>query len=763
MNARTLLPLLAALSAAPEAFAQNPTQDDEIVVTAERPRGSVPGDFVPETTFSSEDIRSYGATSIFQILAALAPQTGSASIRGGGGMPIVLVNGRRITGFQEIRDLPPEVISRVEVFDEQLALQYGYSADQRVVNLILTDSYSSRSLEGAAGGADVDARATGHAEARSVRIDEGNRFTYGASYDAATKVTELERGIAPPVSGPDARADRTLAPDSESWRVNTTLSRALNERITGNASFRYEGADQTSLLGLDSLAQRRTRDTQSETLRGTLGLDGAVSGWQWTATATADVTNQDSQTTDSTAPSRTTSDQTLLDVAVNANGAIMSVPAGRLRGSFRAGVENRQLESSSRDIFGDRSADLERTTPSARATLILPVTSRRRNFGKEFGDINLNVTGTWSSPSDFDTLTGAGFGASWAPTSTIRFTLQTEHSEAAPSIQQLGDAETTTPDVFFFDPILGADANVTYTTGGNPDLTAEERDDVTFNASWSPTRLRGLTALFSWAQNNSANAIVGFPTSLPEAVLAFPSRFTRDLGGNLIAVDARPINIASRDIQTIRYGFNYSRQIGGRGGQGQASAEGQGQGGARRGAPPAGDDSNAPDQQRPTLAPGGGQNGRWNISVFHRVRIADDLVLSSGSPTIDLLDRGGLALGETASSIEFEGGAFYKGLGFRLNGGWSDSYSVPIASGGALDFSDRWTVNARLFLNFDNQAAILEAAPLLRGSRLMFSIDNLTDSFVEVRDETGATPTSYQRGYQNRLGRVFQISLQKQF
>ena len=84
---RRLAPILAVLAAAPSAFAQQ-QDNDEIVVTAERPRGTIPGDTPPETTFSAADVRSYGASSIFQILMALAPHTGSASVRGGGGMPI---------------------------------------------------------------------------------------------------------------------------------------------------------------------------------------------------------------------------------------------------------------------------------------------------------------------------------------------------------------------------------------------------------------------------------------------------------------------------------------------------------------------------------------------------------------------------------------------------------------------------------------------------------------------------------------------------
>jgi outer membrane cobalamin receptor len=766
MHTRSIATVLLALSAAPAALAQAPARpgEDEIVVTAERPRGSVPGDVVPETTLNAADVRSFGATSIFQIIGALAPQTGSASIRGGG-FPVVLVNGRRISGFQEIRDLPPDVITRVDVFDEQLALQYGFSPNQRVVNLVLAREYEGRTVEAGGGRADGDARATVRGEARHTRIDEGDRVAAGVTLDDATSVTERERGIAAPTSGPDARGVRTLAPDTDSWDANASLSRALSERITGNASLRVSQQDQRALLGLDSSSAVRLRETESETLRATAGLDGAFLGWQWTATATGDLTQEDSRTTDTLSPARTSSDEQLIDLVANANGAFMDLPGGRVRAALRLGVEQREIDSVAIDQFGRRSANLDRTTPSGRATITAPITSRRSEFGAFLGDITLNATASFSEPSDFSTLSSIGYGASWAPLNTLRFTLQAENSEAAPTLEQLGDPVQTTPDVPFFDAISGQTVRVTRTSGGNGVLGAEGRDDITFNANWSPRALQGLSLSAGWARNNSSDVIVALPTALAEAQTAFPSRFTRDIGGVLVGVDARPINLASRDIDTVRVGFNFSRSIGGQPPQRPA--------GERPQAPAAGDHGQAPPpaegppsaaERRIGIGGGARAGGRWNVSVFYKQRLSDEVTLAPGLAPIDVLDRGGLfGAGDAASSIDFEGGLFNRGLGLRFSGGWVDGYTLPVASGGALDFSDRWTLNARIFLSFDGRPDMLRVAPLLKGSRLALSVDNLTDSFVEVRDSAGATPAAFQEGYQNPLGRVVQVSFRKQF
>ncbi|MFX5252973.1 hypothetical protein ABTD06_19685, partial [Acinetobacter baumannii] len=80
------------------------------------------GDIPPEQQLGPADIRSYGVNSVAELLTELAPQTYSG--RGGGGAPVVLLNGKRISGFQEIRDLPTEAIARVDILPEEVALKY---------------------------------------------------------------------------------------------------------------------------------------------------------------------------------------------------------------------------------------------------------------------------------------------------------------------------------------------------------------------------------------------------------------------------------------------------------------------------------------------------------------------------------------------------------------------------------------------------------------------------------------------------------------
>ena len=112
----------------------------EVIVTGQRLRGEVAGNVEPEVRLNEEQIRAYGASSIGELVDALAPQTRSGRGRQSG-PPIVLLNGQRIGGFGEIRELPPEAIERVDILPEEVALSYGYRADQRVMNIVLKENF----------------------------------------------------------------------------------------------------------------------------------------------------------------------------------------------------------------------------------------------------------------------------------------------------------------------------------------------------------------------------------------------------------------------------------------------------------------------------------------------------------------------------------------------------------------------------------------------------------------------------------------------
>ncbi len=166
-------------------------EGEEIVVTGQRLPGSVIGDVQPDVTFSTADIRSFGVSSLNDLLAELGPQTAS----GGGGPPVVLLDGRRTSSRSEIRDIPTEAIQRVEILPEEVALKYGYRADQRVVNIVLRRRFNAVTGEVTAALPTEGGQFSPGANASLLRLRNGTRLNIALDYQHSSALYESERGI----------------------------------------------------------------------------------------------------------------------------------------------------------------------------------------------------------------------------------------------------------------------------------------------------------------------------------------------------------------------------------------------------------------------------------------------------------------------------------------------------------------------------------------------------------------------------------------
>ena len=166
----------------------------EIVVTAERIKGSVDTDVPPVEELNEADIASLGASSLTELVAAVAPQANSGRGRGGG-MPIILLNGQRVSGFRELRDLPPEAIRQVQIFPEEVALKYGFRPDQRVINFILKDNFASFATEIQHAQPEDGGFGSNEFEATLTRIGSKTRFNLDIELERSTALTESERDL----------------------------------------------------------------------------------------------------------------------------------------------------------------------------------------------------------------------------------------------------------------------------------------------------------------------------------------------------------------------------------------------------------------------------------------------------------------------------------------------------------------------------------------------------------------------------------------
>ena len=602
---------LAATPPAPQAAAPAPQGDDaeepDIIVRGTRGLpGSVVGDIPPEEQLGPADIRSYGVNSVADLLNELAPQTRSG--RGSGGQPVVLLNGRRIAGFQEIRDLPTEAIARVDILPEEVALKYGYRADQRVVNFVLRQRFRATTVELSDRVTTRGDRNQPTADLDWLTIRRDKRFNLHSSYTQSSPLLESQRSVVTAPGGIDQSPYRTLLGQARTFSTNGTYARtvlgnvgaSLNARVEATTGRGLQGLPTVSLtipagnpfatagaaqvvqaIGGDPLAQR----TAAITSHAGTTFNGSLGQWRWSAIGAYDridsrtVTNGGYDASafqarlnanDPTANpngalglarlagSRAVSASQDLGLDLQANGTLFHLPAGEVATSIAVGGDAIDFSSrSTRDGVSQRGS-VSRDSGSGRVNLDLPITSKARAFGGAIGTLSLNLNAAVEQLSDFGTLVTTGYGGNWAPVDAVRVIVSVTDQDGAPTPQQLGNPLVVTPNVRLFDYVAGTTANVTTVSGGNPALRGFSTHTAKLGLTIRPSKARDLTLIANYVTASVDDPVAGFPAATAAIAGAFPGRFTRDASGQLLRVDTRPVNFARTERSELRYGFNLS-------------------------------------------------------------------------------------------------------------------------------------------------------------------------------------------------------------
>jgi hypothetical protein len=871
-------------------------------VSGQRPRGSVNSDIPPDLTLSAEEIQAYGAGSIAELLTYLEPVTRSS--RGSGGQPVMLVNGRRISGFREIQGLPPEAIDRVDILPEEVALEYGYRADQRVVNFVLKSNFRSVTAQVEGRVPTAGGRTTTGLDANILRISGGQRWSMELEHDQSTPLFESERDlirdpgsmpfdlagnisgaptgsqstpywaeIDPALSGVvgeiarvapvpaagftlndfaaaygdprtgDLGAYRTLMSETESTEVGGTIKHDLNSSTQITFSGSLEDNSSRSFNGLpgvvltlpdgnpfspfadDVLVYRYIDDAgalrrQTDSLTAGAGvlLDGFLGeNWRWTLAGNYDRVETDTVTgrgyDDAAAPfqtrltagdptadpfaalapadfARTPNDTAnsvseVLSTELVLNGDVWDLPAGGISSTIKFGADTRSLDSVSVRSGDTIERSQSRDRYNGQVSLNVPIASTRAEVLPVLGDLSLNVNAGYEDLSDFGGLTSLGMGLNWTPVEQVSFLFSYTDEQGAPSIGQLNDPVITTPNVPVFDFLAGDNGDtvlINRIEGGNPDLDAENRRIWKAGITLRPLKDEDLSLSSTWTRNAVDDSISSFPTITSELEAALPGRFTRDPAGNLVSIDARPLNFARAEREDLRTGLNFSKAFG----TPTAPPPGGGAGPRPTGAPmvittgPGGGDGprqSGPRGDGPTIRMGGGGRGgrggrgggmqpgqgRFTLSLYHTWRIQDEILIAEGLPILDLLD-GAATSGRGGSprhEIQGQLGVFKNGMGAFLNGNWRDGTRIDGGAGPDLEFSDLTTINLNMFVDLGAQASWVEKYPWLKGARLQVGVRNLFDSRTEVTSSAGDTPFNYLPDFLDPEGRSISISLRK--
>lgn len=751
----------------------------DIVVVATRLAGQVDTDIPPVLTLDEAEISTYGAGSIAELLEAVGPQTGSGRGRGGG-RPIILLNGQRISSFREMRAIPPEAIRRMEVLPEEVALRFGYPPNERVVNFILKDNFASSQIAGEYNVPTRGGYLYTELEGGTLRIDGPRRMNLEAKIVNSSLLTEAERGIVQDPeellglpTGADPGDYRSLAPENQEITLNGTWSNGLGEDglaglLSANAA--YTRTDSRSLTGLDDLMlagpeqalRTLERENGTDLFQAGVALNKPLGGWL--LTITGDASYSDSKTR-SDLPGGTgagrdlarSKDVTLASLATLA-GRPFAMPAGDASLTVKAGFDfNRSDNSDTRNA--SESPVLKRGDLSAGVNLSLPLTSRKNGVRAAIGDLSVNASIGVNRLSDFGTLSDWSAGLTWNPTEKLTIQASYLANEAAPSLSQLGAPQIVTFNVPIYDFARGETAIVTITSGGNPALLAEKQRDWKLSLNWDLPVLRRSNLLVEYFRNRSDDVTNGFPLLTPAIEAAFPDRAIRDESGRLIAIDRRPVTFARVRSSQLRWGLNLSGSLS------KQEEQPDGRPGASGGRGGRGGGADGPPGM--PFGRGGPPGGRWNLSLYHTVRFSDRVTIAEGGPVLDQLAGEALSAGGVARhTVSFEGGAFKNGYGLRLRGSWRAPATVS-ANGepgtSDLRFGSIFNVYARIFVNLDQREGLIEKMPFLKGTNIALEFDNLFDSRQKVTDETGQIPLAYQRAYREPQGRVIGIDVRKRF
>ncbi|MCT2559653.1 hypothetical protein N0B51_11750 [Tsuneonella sp. YG55] len=596
--AQDAAPLAQAVPSEPSEAGPGP--GDEIVVIAERIPGQVDTDVPPVLELEEKDIAAYGATSIADLVAQLSPQVGSG--RGRGGRPVFLVNGQRISSFREMGRYPPEAIRKVEVLPEEVAVQFGYPPDQRVINFILKPNFASREIEAEYGMPVRGGYSAQELEGSILSIDGQRRLNASIDYRRKSPLTEAERGIVQSVptdpavaaAGLDPADFRTLVSREDSIEANATMTQGLGEmgkggQLTLNGQVSRVVRD--SLSGIDAVTlDPIERHTATDAYALGSAYNTGLGDWRLSATLDANRTDSDSRIdrrggggTDR-ALSRTWS----ADPKVTLAGSPFALPAGTANLTLDAGYDWDRIESTDSRNAALGETRLTRGNLNGGASLSLPIASRRDNVLAAIGDLSVNFGGGVDRLSDFGTLTDWNAGLNWKPLERLSLQASVIGRKAAPGLGQLGSPTIVDVNVPVYDFTTGQTVLATVTTGGNPDLKAETQRDIKLSANYELDLFDRANLLVEYYRNRSTDTTESFPLLTPTIEAAFPDRVTRAADGTLLALDRRPVTFSERTSSRVRYGVNFFGRVGKAAPQGERPARGGGFEGAPASAPAAG-------------------------------------------------------------------------------------------------------------------------------------------------------------------------------
>lgn len=742
----------------------------DIVVTARPLRGSVLGSIPPIQTFNLIDVRGYGAATIGDLVGALGNEL-TSTYGAGERRPILLLNGRRITSFDEIALYPTEAIERLEVFPEALALQYGFQANQKVVNIVTFKYFRQRNVRLSYDQPTAGGHGDNSNDFQILRIADRTRVNLRVGLEQVSGLLESQRGIIEPPEAIGQASYRTLIPSSRTLSANGSLSGTLFGNVSYTARAGTLFGKTKALLGRESEGTLNQVIDRQQSNFGAI-FSGQVRKWLWTSNSTfsldtSTATNRIDGTKAATSSSHSRSEELTSDFVLT--GGLFKAPAGSALATFRGYYDRQHVSASLPGSGADLSSFLARNQVGASASISVPLKTRSVSERVAIGDLSLTGNVGVQRSTGRREAVDYGYGLFWTPISQVNFRVSRDTRTIIPTLNQIGGTVLVSPNVRVFDLARGETRDVTLISGGNINLENEKRQVSNVGFTLKPFRQRNVSLFLEYTDVRRSNPIETFHVFSQQVQSGLPARFGYSAAGQLLTADVRPINLYKSDESKLSWGFNLTKSL--------ASPSVENKlifAPASDGPPPPGllpPNTKIIDNPPGTPIPPEIQNAisRIFFSLYHTWRLRSVVTLSADGPTLDLLSGSALnALGERPRhEITASGGIFRRGLGARTNIRWQSANTVfgaatQPAGGARLRFVYKPVVDLHFTLNPEDR--VVGVIPSwVKGVQVTLDLTNVLNLRPVVRDQAGETPLDYQAGYLDPIGRSIKISLRKLF
>jgi hypothetical protein len=749
-------------------------QSDEIVVIGRRGEAAV----VAETEFNEDDIAADGSDSIQELLSNLQP-----FIDPSGAQPVILINGKP-TGFDtSILSYPIEALARVAVLKPEAGPRYGAKAGTRVVNLVLKPKFASFASEAGINAATAGGQYGGSLNAMRTTINGDTRWNASAQFNRQSALLKSARrisrstGVFIPGSAIDPDDFETLQPSTRNAMLGITFARPLGN-LAASVSLNASRSRSNGLRGLPRVSPVPTTDSDgrsseaivppgpsfastralrnnngAQALGASLTLTGPIWGVQTSLGASfsssdgydlletsADIARSrhtlepDDQDFGSHSPHYASflnvrssrSRASSLNFNLNLQKAVLDLPAGPVSWGFSTTAGLGHSLVTQRDNAGHTSARSNYARSGSTISVSLPISSSGSAFAA-FRDLAIDLSIGRQSAARGSAGISYGSGMTWAPTAQVQLRGSVDRFRNLPSPDQLnGPLMTTVKRIF--DYVQREFAEPTWTIGGNPLLGRGSQTGVSLSMMVKPLSRQELTLNFAYSQFVATDGPASFPELTPAIEAAFPGRVTRDNAGRLLAVDARPINIAREKDANLSSGLTFRL------------------GGARR-------------------RPAGGamlqlavDPTQVNLSLNHRWRLQSETLIRRGLPVIDRL----IDSGASRHELNFQISVSKRAFGANLGTNWGSSTHVT-GNDGEFQLTPPLMFSLSTFVDVDR---VLDSGPdkaWTQGMKISFDIQNVFRGYRRIALPGGSVPAGYSRDEVDPLGRTVRLTLRKQF